>query len=279
MSNKLKCIGMFSSSRISQIVIFMLVLTLSMTGAKADECKVLTATGNAEYPPYLWRKGNGGKELLGANRAIMDEIGRRLGLVIELQDVGSWARAQEMLKSGRIDLMAGAFYTVPRIQYMDYVYPAFLNTQSVVWRNTESAMAYESREDLLGLKGLTVINNSFGQEFDEYAKKNLDIGHVASLKQAFLMVTRGRADYVLYEKNPGLAYASLLGYSDKVQVLDPAISSEGLYLTISHKSKCNTGVLRGRLARVVQEMEADGFMQKALHDGLNSWDQFSEKVE
>ena len=176
----------------------MLVVTLSMAGAKADECKVLTATGNAEYPPYLWRKGGGGKELLGANRAIMDEIGRRLGLVIELQDVGSWARAQEMLKSGRIDLMAGAFYTVPRIQYMDYVYPAFLNTQSVVWRNTQSSMAYESREDLLGLKGLTVINNSFGQEFDEYAKKNLEIGHVASLKQAFLMVTRGRADYVLY---------------------------------------------------------------------------------
>ena len=62
-------------------------------------------------------------------------------------------------------------------------------------------------------------------------------------------------------------------------MLDPAISSEGLYLTVSHKSKCNTGVLRGRLARVVQEMEADGFMQKALLDGLNSWDQFSEKVE
>ena len=57
----------------------MLVLTLSMTGAKADECKVLTATGNAEYPPYLWRKGGGGKELIGANRAIMDEVGRRLG--------------------------------------------------------------------------------------------------------------------------------------------------------------------------------------------------------
>lgn len=252
------------------------LLVLVIPSAKANECSVLTATGNAEYPPYLWRKGEN-KELLGANRKIMDEIGRRLGLTIELQDVGSWARAQEMLKSGRIDLMAGAFYTVPRIQYMDYVYPAFLNTQSVVWRNTQSEMAYSSRDDLLKLKGLTVINNSFGQDFDEFAKDNLEIGYVASLKQAFLMMARGRADYVLYEKNPGLAYASLLGYSDKVQILEPAISSEGLYLTISHKSKCNTGALRGRLARVVQEMEADGFMKSALADGLTSWNSFSQK--
>jgi polar amino acid transport system substrate-binding protein len=160
---------------------------------------------------------------------------------------------------------------------MDYVYPAFLNTQSVVWRNTQSEMAYSSRDDLLKLKGLTVINNSFGQDFDEFAKDNLEIGYVASLKQAFLMMARGRADYVLYEKNPGLAYASLLGYSDKVQILEPAISSEGLYLTISHKSKCNTGALRGRLARVVQEMEADGFMKSALADGLASWNSFSQK--
>mgnify|MGYP000147353111 CR=1 FL=1 len=243
--------------------------------ASAGDCKVLTATGNSEYPPYLWRKGDGSKDLLGANSIIFAELGKRLGVKIELQDVGSWARAQEMLKTGRIDLMAGAFYTVPRIQYMDYVYPAFLDTTSVVWSKAGSGMPFNSRGDLVGKDGVTVINNSFGQDFDEYAKANLNLAFVASLKQAFMMINRGRADYVLYEKNPGLAYAQLLGYSGKLDILEPAISSEGLYLTVSHRSKCNSGELRGLLAKEVQAMISDGFMEKALQQGLKDWRDFS----
>ncbi|EAR59774.1 substrate-binding periplasmic protein [Neptuniibacter caesariensis] len=250
---------------------------LSASAIQADECNVLTATGNSEYPPYLWRANDGTKALLGANRLIFDELARRMKVEIQLQDVGSWARAQDMLKTGRIDLMAGAFYTVPRIQYMDYVYPAFLDTTSVVWTKSGATVDYSQRDDLKKYSGVTVINNSFGQEFDEYAKKELELSYVASLKQAFMMVNRGRAEYALYEKNPGLAYAELLGVAAELNVLEPAISSEGLYLTVSHLSKCNTGKLRGQLAKTVQEMIADGFMAKALQQGLKDWAAFPHK--
>ncbi|MFW1676527.1 substrate-binding periplasmic protein [Pontibacter sp. JAM-7] len=243
--------------------------------ASTKDCETLTATGNSEYPPYLWREGtNNG--LLGANRAIMDEIGKRLGIEIQLVDVGSWARAQETLKTGQIDLLAGAFYTVPRIQYMDYVYPAFLNTTSVVWRKKDNALAYTKQEDLIDKSVTTVINNSFGQAFDEFAKDKLDLQYVTSLEQALKMLIHDRTDFVLYEKNPGLAYADTLSMSDQINALEPAISSEGLYLTISHRSACNTGTLRGLLAKVVQEMLQDGFMQEALQQSLKDWQQFSQ---
>ncbi|WP_415886769.1 substrate-binding periplasmic protein [Neptuniibacter sp. QD37_6] len=256
---------------------FISLMAVISASLHAEECKVLTATGNSEYPPYLWRADDGTTDLLGANRLIIDELGKRLGVDIQLQDVGSWARAQDMLRSGRIDLMAGAFYTIPRNQYMDYVYPAFLNTKSVVWRRKGSGLVYDKREDLIGRLGVTVINNSFGQEFDEYAKANLNLQYVASLKQAFLMIQRSRADYALYEQNPGLAYADLLGYKSDLEVLDPAISSEGLYLTVSHKSKCNTGALRGMLAKAIRDMEIDGFMANALTVSLKNWNEFSAK--
>jgi len=259
-----------------QCFVFSFLAALSAS-LHAEECKVLTATGNSEYPPYLWRADDGTTDLLGANRLIMDELSRRIGIPIQLQDVGSWARAQDMLRSGRIDLMAGAFFTVPRIQYMDYVYPAFLTTKSVVWRRKGSAMTFSKKEDLIGRSGVTVINNSFGQAFDEYSKANLDVQYVASLKQAFLMVTRSRADYALYEHNPGLAYADLLGYAAELEVLEPGISSEGLYLTVSHRSKCNTGMLRGKLAKAIREMETDGFMEQSLTVSLKDWNEFSSK--
>lgn len=256
-------------------IIALLILSLGAQANTDQQCQTLTATGNSEYPPYLWRKGEGSKELLGANRIIIDEIAKRLGITIELQDVGSWARAQDMLKAGRIDLMAGAFFTIPRVQYMDYVHPAFLETESVVWIRNNSELDMTQKEDLKPYLGVTVINNSFGQEFDEYSKAELDIVYVSSLSQAFKMLDRGRSDFALYEKNPGMAYADILGY-DELAILDTPISSEGLYLTISHRSECNTPELRGKLAKAVHEMTSEGFMGDALKQGLASWKTFNQ---
>lgn len=252
-----------------------LILSVSPQIHAQQQCQKLTATGNSEYPPYLWRKGGGAKELLGANRLIIDEIASRLGISIELQDVGSWARAQEMLKTGRIDLMAGAFFTIPRVQYMDYIHPAFLETESVVWVKQGRAFEMTQKEDLKPYLGVTVINNSFGQEFDEFSKAQLNIEYVSSLSQAFKMLDRERSEYALYEKSPGMAYANILGYT-KLSVLEPPISSEGLYLTISHRSHCNTPELRGKLAQVIHEMSVEGFMAESLSEGLESWEKFNQ---
>jgi polar amino acid transport system substrate-binding protein len=244
---------------------------LPLSALRASECSVLTAAGNVEYSPYLWRQGGDNGEVIGANRLVIDEIARRLDITIQLLDVGSWARAQEMLKRGKVDLMAGIFYTEPRTMYMNYISPAFFKTASVVWRKSNTQASYNSRDDLIDLHGVTVINNSFGQGFDEYAKEKLNLTYVPSLGQAFLMLDRGRADYVLYEKNPGLAYAELLGYKGHFDVLEPPISAEGLHLAISKKSKCNTAVLRKRLALVIADMQTEGFMDQALSKGFENW--------
>lgn len=239
--------------------------------AEALLCSKLTATGNAEYPPYLWRESTDSTRLMGANALIFDEISKRLGVPIDLQYTGPWSRAQQEVRSGRIDLMAGAFLTVPRQQWMDYVYPAFLQTNSVVWVRKGKGFAFTRREDLIPHEGITVINNSFGQSFDAFAAQSLVVSMVPSLRQAFKMLNLERVDYLLYEQNPAQAYAALWGFAEEVEALQPPVSSEGLFLTISHQSSCNNGALRGKLARIVGEMHADGFMAQALEQGHALW--------
>ncbi|MDX1450961.1 MAG: transporter substrate-binding domain-containing protein [Oleiphilaceae bacterium] len=240
-------------------------------------CSKLSATGNAEYPPYLWRESDSSKRLLGANTIIFDEIAKRLGVEIDLQHTGPWSRAQQEVRSGRIDLLAGAFITIPRQQWMDYVYPAFLQTTSVVWVRSNHSKPYTRREDLIDQVGVTVINNSFGQSFDAFAQDNLQISTVANLQQAFSMLDLGRVDYLLYELNPAKAYTAQWGMSDEVNPLSPPISSEGLFLTVSHKSSCNNGTLRGRLAKIVGALVSEGFTEKALQQGLALWQQMQSK--
>lgn len=234
-------------------------------------CDRLVATGNPDYPPYLWRSASDENALVGANQWLLEEIGQRLGIPIEVVYTGSWSRAQEEVRAGRVDMIAGAFLTTARLDYMDYIHPPFYTTRSLVWTRRDNPVRYQNWSDLAGQQGITLINNSFGQQFDSYARNELSIDSVANLDQAMRMLAQGRVDYLLYEEFPAEAYAERLGLSEQLRSMEPPISEEQLYLTLSHRSPCNTGALRGQLARVLSEVIADDTAQQALARGLAQW--------
>ena len=247
------------------------VLLMPMFAMAAGKCERLVATGNPEYPPYLWRDPQNPQQLIGANADLLQHLAKELGVVVDIIYTGPWSRAQDEVRTGRVDLIAGAFLTLPRLESMDYVHPAFYFTPSVVWVHRGAEFPYAGWDDLRNRTGDTLVNNSFGQTFDAYAKSNLTLEGVASLTQAFQKLLLGRTDYVLYERYPGQALADSLGMQDDLLVLDPPISSEGLYLTLSHNSACNDAWLRGMLAKKMNEAVASGLPDALLQRNLQRW--------
>jgi polar amino acid transport system substrate-binding protein len=267
-------LGVMSFFRKKNKVLLMLTMIVScnqLLATPAERCDQLTATGNSEYPPFLWRKNIESNQLLGTNNLIINEISQRLGTSIELKHTGPWSRAQREVKSGRIDLMAGVFYTKPRSQYMDYIEPAFLTTQSVVWTNNSVPFQYQNEESLKGKLGVTGINTSFGQRFDQFAKDHLEITFVASIEQAFRMLLGQRVDYVLYEEAPGEAYIQEIWDYFPFQTQQPEVSSEYLYLAFSRNSPCNTRDLRERLANIMTNLKGEGFFDNVMQKGRAQW--------
>ena len=247
------------------------VLLMPMFAMAAGKCERLVATGNPEYPPYLWRDPQNPQQLIGANADLLQHLAKELGVVVDIIYTGPWSRAQDEVRTGRVDLIAGAFLTLPRLESMDYVHPAFYFTPSVVWVHRGAEFPYAGWDDLRNRTGDTLVNNSFGQTFDAYAKSNLTLEGVASLTQAFQKLLLGRTDYVLYERYPGQALADSLGMQDDLLVLAPPISSEGLYLTLSHNSACNDAWLRGMLAKKMNEAVASGLPDALLQRNLQRW--------
>ncbi|ANH70623.1 hypothetical protein ABE85_16430 [Mitsuaria sp. 7] len=233
-------------------------------------CPMLVASGNPQYPPYLWRDPADEQKLVGANADLMQWLAAEIGIPVETRYVGPWGRVQEEMRAGRIDLIAGAFFTLPRTEYMDYFHPAFRETRSVIWTRASAPVAYKRWSDLAPKQGVTVINNSFGVEFDNYARQSLKISQVASIEQAILMLQRGRADYLIYEDTPAEAYAARNG-GPAIQPLMPAIAREGLYVTLSHRSRCNTPELRGRIARAIYKLSQDRVMNRFVEQGFVLW--------
>lgn len=253
------------------IVLLLLLAVVPSLSVAAGKCERLVATGNPEYPPYLWRDPANPKLLMGANADLLKQLGTELGLNIDVIYTGPWSRAQEEVRTGRVDLIAGAFLTSPRLEVMDYVHPAFLKTDSVVWVKRGKGFPYTQWDDLRQHTGGTLVNNSFGQAFDHYAKDHLSLENVPSLTQAYQKLLLERTDYVLYERYPGIALAETLGMADDLEALEPPISSEGLYLTLSFNSACNEPWLRGQLAKKMTEFTASGVPDALLQRNLKLW--------
>lgn len=264
---------MLEGGLLKSILLLLGVALLPGLSAAAGKCERLVATGNPEYPPYLWRDPQNPQQLIGANADLLKHLAKELDLVIDVIYTGPWSRAQDEVRTGRVDLLAGAFLTLPRLESMDYVHPAFFFTPSVVWVRKGAEFPYASWADLHGRTGGTLVNNSFGQQFDAYAKANLTLEGVSSLTQAFQKLLLGRSDYVLYERFPGLALAEAQGIEDELLVLDPPVSSEGLYLTLSHNSACNDPWLRGQLAKKMTESIATGLPETLLQHNLLRWEE------
>ena len=249
----------------------LLLSSLLCASAQADDiCKKLTATGNPEYPPFLWRDAQDENHLIGANAELMQALSKEIGVPIEVKYMGLWARVQEEAKLGHVDLIAGAFFTLPRLDYMDYFYPAFRETRTAIWTKKESKLVYRKWSDLLGKNGITVINNSFGEDFDRYAKESLKIVTVSSLEQALVMLNLSRAQYLIYEEDPGLAYVSKLNMKD-LKTMPTAVANENLYLTMSYKSPCNTPDMRGRISKALYNLDKQGLMNKLVASHIQLW--------
>lgn len=251
----------------------LLLLCLGLFNSPAQaQCLVLNASSNAEYPPYLWRASAADSQLQGALALMLNRIGKSANIKIDSIYAGPWARVQKSVEQGQLDAFAGAFLTQERLNYADYLQPPLLQTTSKVWVHKERPFALNNLGDLKGRTGVTVINKSFGQTFDDFAKTELKIQQVGSVQQALKMLESKRVDYFIYEEQPGLAYIDQ--FQTKNLVLLPyVISSEPLYLALSKRSPCNTEALKQQLSQALQQAAQNHWAEHSLEAARMLWRQ------
>lgn len=241
-------------------------------GAEDHACAKINASGNSEYPPYLWRSPTNPEKLTGAIAFMVEDIAKELGIEIELNYEGPWGRVQVEVAAGRVDMITGAFFTKPRTEYMDYIYPEFQGTKTAVWVNKDKPFQFSQWEDLKAHQGITVVHNSFGEEFDQYAKEHLNIDEVGSLKQGLAMLSMNRVDYLIYEENPGKAYMKVLNIENLIP-LEKEVTHQNLFLTVSKKSACNTESIKEKVALIVSKYNKEKKMDNYLKRALSLWAQ------
>ncbi|WP_022962501.1 substrate-binding periplasmic protein [Halopseudomonas pelagia] len=247
------------------------LLGVGSAQAAGGVCERIVVTGNPQYPPILWVNPDDDKHLVGAGVELLEMALEGTGVKAEVLNVGPWSRAQEEVRSGRVDMLAGAFLTRERLGYMDYIYPPYVEVPSVLFVKRGEVFPYSGWDDLRDKTGSTLLNNSYGMAFDRFSRDHLRVEQVSSIEQSFQTLVRGRVDYVIYERYQGMAVAQQLGIEDQLEIIEGSLINEQLYYTLSHNSACNSPQLRAILAQNMQDLASKGEPRRLLEKYRQVW--------
>ncbi|PWB35731.1 ABC transporter substrate-binding protein [Pseudomonas sp. SDI] len=235
------------------------------------KCERLVATGSPDAPPYAWRDPQDPKHLIGASVDLLQQVAGELGLKVEVLYAGKRAEAQEEVRSGRMDVLVDAPLAVTDLTALDYIHPALLQNEYVVWTRRDSALVYEALTDLHQHQGAVSEKARLTPEFAAFAKGQLKLGTAQNLTQAFQKLLLGQVDYVLAGRYAGMAMAQSLGMANDIIARGVALDRPGLYLALSHNSACNDAWLRGQLAKKLTELPPSGVSQAVLQRNVERW--------
>ncbi len=244
-------------------------LMLAANGAWSAECTKMMVSGNEEYPPNSWRDKQNPDKLIGAAIEVIEMAMKDTGVKVETKYMGTWKQFHDGAKRGSVDVMAGGYINDERKTYLEYVSPAYYMDPTVLFVKKGKAFPFSKKEDLVGRKGAQHIGESFGQDFDAYAKANLKIEHLQTNQLAFDRLLGGDVDYVLGGLYPLLAVAEIEGWRDRLEHLPKEVVSEGMYIAITKSSPCvkYKELLEKKIAQYVK----DGTSQRLLDKYLVVW--------
>lgn len=89
---------------------------------------------------------------------------------------------------------------------------------------------------LIGLRGVTLFGDSFGEVLDRFIDDHLRMIRVYSPKEMFELLLSEKVDYVIFGHYSGRVAANQLGFRDRIVVAKNKLVVENVYFAFSRKS-------------------------------------------
>lgn len=202
----------------------------------AKDLEVITITGHPDYPPIIWYSEKD-HQLQGVAVELIKKIFPENEYKLKFIPLDTWGRALKETTDGRIDILLPPYKTTDRLELYDYPDKAFALDRTKLFLQKGKNITFKSLKDLKKYQGVALLNDSFGDEFDEYSKKELKIIRLSKTSQALKFLSLGRADYVIAGYNAGIAVAAKENLMNKIDIHPKSVIETGLYFGVSKKTK------------------------------------------
>ncbi|MEI7432057.1 MAG: transporter substrate-binding domain-containing protein [Betaproteobacteria bacterium] len=243
-----------------------------MAGQLLAQEKTITWATNSNYPPYDWAKND--SEYAGACVELLSLIAPK-GYVFRAV-VTPWARAQEMVKRGEIDMLVNIRITPERSKWLDFSNNPTFPNPIVVFMRKDKVLPFKSWDELKPLQGGVTLGDAFGNGFDSYMTNNLKVEVIQNMSGNFAKLNAGRIDYFVSGYYMGMAFLSHAEYRDQITALSPPISKNSIHLGFSKLSP-HRDVLP-EIDRNLAKLGKDGTLNKILKSHLKKFAETTQPV-
>ena len=194
----------------------------------------------------------------GAGPALVKRIFDDLGLNVAVRYTGAWDEVQAKARTGEVDVLVAAYKTIAREEYMVYS-DAYTTDPIALFVASGRAFPFASWSELVSKRGVAMVGDSYGQEFDDFAESNLELVRVSTVAEAFALVAGGEADYLLYSVYAGEDYLARTGQAGAFESLPTFVNEENFYITISKASPFVTYL--PQINEAIAKYKADGTIE------------------
>jgi polar amino acid transport system substrate-binding protein len=229
--------------------------------------KMLVGT-SADYPPFEFI--NEDNEFDGFDIALMNEIGERLGVEVEWQDI-AFDGLIAAVKAGQIDAIIAAMAATPeRDEQVDFTLNYYVGSDAVLLAEG-SDIVIEAPEDSAGHK----IGVQSGTIHEGWVQDNLietgmmdeaDLSRYERADQAILDLKSGRIDVVIMDYYAAAAFVQQGGVE---LVLEQNLLGESQAIAIPE----GADELKAVLDEVIQGLIDEGFVEGLIQEYLVSEDE------
>ena len=224
--------------------------------------KMIVGT-SADYPPFEYYVGD--LKIDGFDIALMDEIGRRLGLQIEYRDF-AFDGLGGALQLGQIDVAIAAISVTPeRESFVDFS-NIYLVTQDAVLARSDSSLAVSAPGDLAGYR----VGVQRGSVYEDWLRSELvDTGRMPEgsllvyerAEDTVRDLQEGRLDLVMLDAQPAEVAVAAGG----VKLAGEGLNMQRFAIALPK----GAASLKAEIDRVLNDLHNEGIMAQLAKDYLN----------
>lgn len=229
--------------------LFIVLISLIAGPAWAQTCDSVSVSGPVGDVPGSWVLDG---KLTGAAVELAQTTLKAAGVKnIKFVTYKSWAEVLAAARSGELDMIISAGWSVERSRYLSFVYPAYGYQFLYVMVRKGETFPITKYEDLKGRKGITGASITFGDSaFGLFVESQLELARAPNIGESFKRLFNREVDYILAYADAARAEVYVRDLGDKVQVLSTYPFRIDTFFAFSKRSKC-ASVLADRLGAEV----------------------------
>lgn len=255
--------------KLKRILFVILILSTVMAACTKAEPKnkleSVLASGklvvgtSADYPPYESKDANG--NFVGFDMDLIREIGKRLGVEVEIQDLGFDALIAAV-EGGKVDVAIAAMGASPeRLEKVDFT-DAYHQQSNVFLVRKDSTITMQKTDDITAYK----VGVQTGSMLDDFVTKQLiDTGKMSAdlvsrydrAEEAILDLVAGRVDIVIGDAAPA---KDLVGQYDIKIIFRAQLFETGENIAL----RKNEPEFKDKLNSILTDLKNEGYIDKLL---------------